>query len=186
MDKSDETAIAILLGMHILNKAYSGAAAVYDEGVQIKRAVVPAIKRGATRVKRAVADPLERGGARVYDALHNDSGHERDLPGKQLTRQAVLAIAKNAGFSDPKLATAIALAESGGVPNALNRTSREVSVGLWQINTMSHPYSADDMRDPIKNARAAFRISRGGRDWSAWAAFTKGRYRQFQTGILAP
>ena len=132
-----------------------------------------------------IAPDLQRGGASLYDWLHADAGHKQDLPGKQLSRQALLQLATAAGFPDPKLAAAIALAESGGVPNALARSSREYSVGLWQINTRAHPYYASDMRDPRKNAAAAFAISKGGRDWSPWSAYTSGRYRQFQTGLLA-
>ena len=156
MTREDERALIVLAGLFALSK-YS-----WD--------VVPA---------------LQQFGARAYDALHDDAGHARDLPGKQLSRQAVLAIARRAGFPDPKLAAAIALAESGGVPGAFLRSSREYSVGLWQINTMVHPYSVDAMKDPIKNAAAAFKISRGGTDWRPWAAYTKGRYRAFQTGVLA-
>jgi hypothetical protein len=172
MNRETQNAALIVLALYLLNETL-------DLGVR-------AVKRVKREVNVRVVDPLERAGARVYDVVHNDAGHQQDLPGKQLTRQAVLAIAKHVGFPDPKLAAAIALAESGGVPNALNRSSREVSVGLWQINTLKHPYTADNMRDPIKNARAAYTISRGGTNWSAWPTFTKGRYRQFQTGILAP
>jgi hypothetical protein len=156
MNKEDERALLILLGIGILSR-YSWK-------------VVPAI---------------ENAGARLYDYLHNDAGHVKDLPGKQLTRQMVLSIATHAGFPDPKLAAAIALAESGGVPGAFVKSSREYSVGLWQINTKVHPYSVDDMKDPIKNAEAAFKISKGGTDWRPWSAFTNGRYLQFKTGILA-
>lgn len=132
------------------------------------------------------SDAMNKAGARAYDVLRDDAGHEDDLPGPALTRQAVLAIAKHAGFPDPKLAAAIALAESGGVPRAFVRSSREYSVGLWQINTMAHPYSVLDMKDPLKNAAAAFKISKGGRDWKPWTVYNNGRYRTFQTGILAP
>lgn len=156
MTREDETALIVLVGIWLLNR--------YSFGV------VPA---------------LERGGARVYDWLHDDAGHKQDLPGKQLTRQAVLAIATRAGFPDPKLASAIAFAESGGVPGAVARSSREYSVGLWQINTLVHPYSADDMKDPLKNAAAAFLISKRGTDWRPWSAFNNGSYRKFQTGVFA-
>lgn len=131
------------------------------------------------------APALQQQGARLYETLHNDEGHVKDLPGQQLTRVAILEIAKKAGFPDPKLAAAIALAESGGVVNALLRNSREISVGLWQINTKVHPYTAADMADPHKNAAAAFKISKGGTDWKPWSAFKNGAYRKFQTGILA-
>jgi hypothetical protein len=132
-----------------------------------------------------VAPALARGGARVYDVLHDDAGHRQDLPGRQLTRQALLAIATKAGFPDPKLASAIALAESGGVPGAVLRSSREYSVGLWQINTLVHPFSVESMKDPLRNAQAAFFISRGGSDWKPWSAYKSGAYRKFQTGVLA-
>jgi len=132
-----------------------------------------------------LAPALQRGGARIYDVLHNDAGHMQDLPGKTLTRQTLLQIALKAGFPDPKLAAAIALAESGGVTGAIMRNAREYSVGLWQINTLVHPYSVDDMKDPLKNAQAALAISQRGTNWQPWAAYTSGRYRQFKTGVLA-
>lgn len=133
-----------------------------------------------------VAPALQRGGARVYDWLHDDAGHKRDLPGHQLTRAAVLKIATDAGFPNPKLASAIAFAESGGVPSAKTVTPRENSIGLWQINLLAHPsYTEDEMKDPIKNAAAAFRISHGGTNWRPWGAYTNGSYRKFQTGIFA-
>ena len=133
-----------------------------------------------------VAPALQQGGASLYDWIHDDAGHKQDLPGKQLSRAAILQLATAAGFPDPKLAAAIALAESGGVPNALARSSREYSVGLWQINLRKHlQYGVAEMKDPRLNASAAFAISKGGRDWSPWSAYTSGRYRQFQTGLLA-
>lgn len=156
MKRDDEQALIVLAGIWLLNRY------TFD--------VVPA---------------LEHGGARAYDWLHDDAGHKNDLPGKQLTRQAVLAIATRAGFPDPKLASAIAFAESGGVPGAFLRSSREYSVGLWQINTLVHPYSVEDMKDPIKNAAAAYKISKGGTNWRPWSTFTNGKYQQFRTGILA-
>ena len=127
------------------------------------------------------------GGARLYDrVLRNDPGHEQDLPGKQMTKQGVLALATATGFKNPKLASAIAFAESGGVPGAVLQTPNEYSVGLWQINLMAHPlYSIDDMKDPVRNAIAAFRISKGGTNWTPWTTYTSGKYRQFLTGVLA-
>ena len=160
MKKDTERAVLILLAIHVMSKL----------GDLFAKA----------------SETMQQGGASLYEVLHpSEANHANDLPGKQLPREAVLAIATLAGFPDPKLATAIALAESGGVPNALMRSSREVSVGLWQINTMVHPYTPEDMREPMKNATAAFKISKGGTDWRPWSAFKNGRYKQFQTGILA-
>lgn len=133
-----------------------------------------------------VAPALERSGARLYDILHDDAGHKNDLPGPQFTRQHVLQIATQAGFPNPKLASAIAFAESGGVPGAIVRSSRENSIGLWQINTMVHPsYSEKDLKDPVKNAAAAMAISKSGSDWRPWSTYKNGKYKQFLTGIFA-
>lgn len=133
-----------------------------------------------------VVPAMEQAGSKLYDFLHDDASHKNDLPGKQLTRQVVLEIATLAGFPDPKLAAAIAMAESGGVPGAIVRSSREYSVGLWQINTKAHPeYSVNDLKDPLHNALAALQISNGGTNWQPWSAYTNGSYKNFKNGVLA-
>lgn len=168
-----------------MSRTDQGALLILLVGAYMFAQAAPRVRAAATNTRKKI----ERFGARTYDVVNNQQNtdlNHPDLPGSQLTREAILAIAKNAGFADPKLAAAIALAESGGVTNAIARSSREISVGLWQINTLVHPYSADDMRNPLKNARAAFKISKGGTDWKQWRAFTNGRYMQFRTGILAP
>lgn len=132
-----------------------------------------------------IVPQLEQSGAQFYEWLHNDAGHMKDLPGKQLSRATLLVIARAAKFPDPKLAVAIALAESGGVTNAVLRNEREYSVGLWQINTNVHPYTPEAMADPTQNALAAFAISKGGTDWRPWSTYKNGAYKKFQTGILA-
>lgn len=164
-NKDDNTALIALAVLWVMQK--------FDwAGLQYTQKVAPAIQQG---------------GAKLYETLHDDEGHNRDLPGHQLTRAAVLAIATKAGFPNPKLAAAIALAESGGVPGAIQRSSRENSIGLWQINLKRWTaYNEADMKDPMKNAAAALRISKGGTDWHDWSTYTKGKYKQFQTGILKP
>lgn len=124
---------------------------------------------------------LQQGGANVYDLFHpSQRDHENDLPGHQLSRAAIREIARGVGFPDPVLdiAVAIALAESGGVPGALGDGG--VSIGLWQINTRAHPqYTIEQMKDPIQNAQAAFKISHGGTNWKPWSVFKSGRYLNF-------
>ena len=132
-----------------------------------------------------VAPALERAGAKLYDLIHDDAAHKRDLPGGQMTRQAVLDLATKVGFPNPKLASAIAFAESGGVPGAVLRTSREYSVGLWQINTMKHHHLPEDLKNPIYNAKVALDLSKRGTDWTPWSTYKNGKYRQFLTGIFA-
>lgn len=131
---------------------------------------------------RAVARAAEQAGAKAYEALHpSERAHADDLPGHQLTQHAVEVIAQIAGFPNPHLAAAFAMAESGGVPNAINRSSREYSVGLWQINLLAHPqYTHEQMADPYQNAAAALAISRNGTWWEPWHnTLHSGAYRKF-------
>jgi len=130
---------------------------------------------------RAAVKAVEKKGAEAYELVHPDQkGHADDLPGHQWTKQALLDLAQRALFPDPALAAAIAMAESGGVPNALANTPREYSVGLWQINLRAHPqWTREEMADPEQNARAAFILSNGGVDWSPWSAFKSGAYKRY-------
>ncbi|MGB7983470.1 MAG: hypothetical protein WCF36_22045 [Candidatus Nanopelagicales bacterium] len=80
--------------------------------------------------------------------------------------------ARSAGFSPHQAVTwtAIAMAESGGRTGALNDNG-EHSVGLWQINVNADPSRATrwgDLSTPQGNARAAYAISRQGRDMRPW------------------
>jgi cell wall-associated NlpC family hydrolase len=79
--------------------------------------------------------------------------------------------ARLAGF-DPDQATtmtAIALAESDGDSDS-HATHGEDSKGLWQINVAAHGDWAarTDLYDPLENAKAAYKVSGGGRDVSPW------------------
>lgn len=78
-------------------------------------------------------------------------------------------------------AIAVAVAESGGNPNAHNTTAPDDSYGLWQINMRGDlgpdrrsklGISSDSqLFDPAINARAMFMISGGGKNWGAWSTF---------------
>ena len=133
-----------------------------------------------------VIPTMERGGADVYDKLHpSERKHKNDLPGKGLTRAQIRSYVDHFGFAQPDVAVAIALAESGGVPNALGdiRDGKPISFGLWQINTRAHPqWSRDELMDPRRNAEAAFALSRGGTDWSAWSTWWQDASRRIGPG----
>ena len=88
--------------------------------------------------------------------------------------------AQTAGFTGTGLvnATAIALAESNGDPNAIGDGG--TSFGLWQIHTPAHPeVSAAMAFDPATAAQIAYRLSNGGTNWTPWSTWTNGRYRLF-------
>ncbi|MDP2712312.1 MAG: phage tail tape measure protein [Solirubrobacteraceae bacterium] len=75
------------------------------------------------------------------------------------------------------LAAAVALAESGGNSKAMNRnTNGSVDRGLWQINSI---HGALSTFDPTGNAKAAVKISSGGRNWNPWVAFKRGMHLKF-------
>lgn len=89
-------------------------------------------------------------------------------------------LAARHGFPDPRLAAAIAMAESGGNPSAVGDVTLGGSYGLWQIFTKAHPqHRAVDLFDPDYNARAAFEISKGGTDWTPWSTFNQGLHVRY-------
>jgi hypothetical protein len=103
-----------------------------------------------------------------------------------LSASAIATFAANAGFSGPDLVTAvsIALAESGGNPNALGDVGiGQGSFGLWQINSFYHPEYDPDftiLYDPQTNANAAYSVySVSGRTFKPWSTFNSGQYQAF-------
>ena len=68
------------------------------------------------------------------------------------------------------LAASVAMAESGGNPDAVSPTD---DYGLWQINGS---WGSMASLSPDANARAAISISGDGNDWSAWTTYTSGAY----------
>ena len=66
------------------------------------------------------------------------------------------------------VACSVALAESGGSPDAVSPSD---DYGLWQINEIHFAHfgvNADTVLDPAINARIAVSISGQGHNWAAW------------------
>lgn len=98
----------------------------------------------------------------------------------KLTPDQIATVAQNAGFSgsDLTMSVAVALAESGGDPNAvgdLNLTPGG-SIGLWQINLKAHPDLAQwNLTDPQTNANAAYRVyTAAGNSFYPWSTYKAG------------
>jgi hypothetical protein len=102
--------------------------------------------------------------------------------------------ARQAGFNGQALVTAvaIALAESGGNPNAINdgskRGTAEYSVGLWQINVGGYLRerlarwgltTPSQLTNPSINAKAAYSISNGGKNWTPWSVYNHNSYQRY-------
>lgn len=84
------------------------------------------------------------------------------------------------------IATAIAMAESGGNIMAHNNKGSDDSYGLWQINMLGglgpdrrRQYNLktnEDLFDPIINAKVAFGESNLGTNWRPWSVYNDGKY----------
>ena len=98
-------------------------------------------------------------------------------------------LTRSLGFADAKLAAAVAMAESSGRVRARNRNEGKrpsVDRGLFQINSRWHPEVSRACAFRARcNARAALRISDGGRDWRQWAAWHNQSYKQFMRAARA-
>jgi len=93
----------------------------------------------------------------------------------------ITKILQKAGFSGNglKIAQRIVFLESTNRPYALNRSSN--CYGLFQINmtgvmgddrrTKYGLKRNEDLFNPLTNAKIAYHMSNGGRDWSAWTTF---------------
>jgi hypothetical protein len=90
-----------------------------------------------------------------------------------------------------ELAFAVALGESGGKAKAHNDNADtgDDSYGLFQINMLGAMgperrklYGLKDnadLFDPAVNARVAFELSRGGKDWEPWSVYNSGAYKKY-------
>ncbi len=109
------------------------------------------------------------------------------------TAEDIYATARAAGLNTAQaiIATAIALAESGGDDASVGDVNLQTSqwgpsVGLWQVRTLKAETGSGSDRDitalqgnPARQARAMFNISERGTNWSPWTVFTRGTYTKF-------
>lgn len=110
-----------------------------------------------------------------------------------LTPNQIAQLAYNAGFrgSALRMAVAVALAESGGNPNAYNPESAagtargSGSRGLWQIYGTAHPWANSDIAfNPVFNAQAAYRVYKeAGNSFHPWSTFNNGSAHQISQSL---
>lgn len=83
------------------------------------------------------------------------------------------------------IAAAIALAESGGNPGALNTTDNngtQTSVGLWQVSNGTHEYPSSWLT-PAGNAKEAVAKYNGAGDtFKPWGTYDSGAYLNYLPG----
>ncbi len=111
----------------------------------------------------------------------------------------LMSILKQAGFKGEglRMAYAIAMAESGGNARAHNgnRGTGDNSYGLFQINMLGgmgperrrryNLSSNEALFDPLTNARVAYKMSNGGKNWGPWSTYGNGAYRKYYGGSSA-
>jgi len=111
-----------------------------------------------------------------------------------LTPAGIATLALRAGCAPGPavVATAIAMAESGGSPGAqgdvaLMDSTWDWSAGLWQIRGLRDERNTGGLRDSVanqavaKNAAAMRVISLGCTDWTPWSTYNTGAYLQFMS-----
>jgi hypothetical protein len=107
-------------------------------------------------------------------------------PTRPLEPQRLKYLLSSVGFEGDQLkqAWAVVMKESTGRPMAHNQNSNtgDNSYGLFQINMIGKLGPArlsyyglssnEDLFDPLTNARIAYIISEGGKNWSPWNGLT--------------
>ena len=107
----------------------------------------------------------------------------------KLTQEQLYDLLRLTGFRGQALKTAwaVAMKESHGNPRSHNGNAKtgDSSYGIFQINlygplkarvSQYKLSSADDLYDPVTNAQVAFKMSAGGKNWTAWKAEKHQRY----------
>lgn len=103
------------------------------------------------------------------------------------TLQELAALWRQAGGPSraARMMAAIALAESGGDPHAVDHDADgTVDRGLWQINSV-HGYPASQSFNPLDNAREAVAVWRSSGP-GAWSTYKSGAYQKYMAGKAQP
>jgi hypothetical protein len=116
----------------------------------------------------------------------SDDGSNPTKGGAKLAPRQIWDMVRRAGAS-PREATilsAIAMAESGGDPGAVNPTDnngQQTSWGLFQISDGTHRV-LPGWNDPQKNVQMAIAKLRSRRGFRHWGTYTTGAYRRYLPG----
>lgn len=114
-----------------------------------------------------------------------------------LSQSEIYSLAKSVGLTDAraKVAAAIAMAESGGDPNAHNATPPDDSYGLWQINMIGGNgperrkqlglATNDELYNPSTNAKAMKSISQDGGNFNPWSTYTSQSYQKYMSNKVS-
>lgn len=108
-----------------------------------------------------------------------DEPEDGDLAKNQDSGDGLAILIAEAFPENPEIMIAIAKAESGMNPSAVNKnTNGSVDIGLFQINSI-HGYDELSLFDAEKNIKAAREVY-DKQGIQAWAAFNNGSYKKFK------
>lgn len=107
-----------------------------------------------------------------------------------LSYDQLVSLAAGAGFSASaaQTAAAIALAESGGNPDATHGNSNgSTDYGLWQINSVhGNLLRGKNWQDPATNASMAYTVYRDAAfSFTPWSTYNSGAYKAHMNGNAA-
>jgi LysM repeat protein len=107
----------------------------------------------------------------VQSASQASTGSSAGLSGT-LSCSGLEKLWEQAGGSSGEafIAAEIAMAESGGNPNAISPTD---DFGLWQINGSNGALAT---LNPFQNAKSAITLSDNGTNWNPWTTYHSGAY----------
>lgn len=110
--------------------------------------------------------------------------------GQTFTQSQMKQLLIDQGMDDHNatIGAAVGMAESNGRTGVLNpNTDHEYSLGLWQHNRDTGEdrrsfYGIKDwseLKDPVTNARATYRLWKRQGGWTPWGAYTNESYKKF-------
>ncbi len=160
------------------NWSYIGMITLFLFTVQPGPTVTQALTTQPVKVEKTERQ-LKR---EIIDKFSNETYKHSEMLAPKDLKDLLWAV----GFEgrDLKEAWAVAKKESNGRPLAYNgnRKTGDNSYGIFQINMIGNLGPArlekfglnsnKELLNPVTNAEIAFRMSRGGEDWTAWKGLT--------------
>lgn len=144
--------------------------------VGIRRIAAPGdgVARAPAEVSTVLAAPRAAATSSTQSVTGTSSTVPVTRPAGQLSPRELVSVLEKAGFKGEGLHTAwaVAMRESHGRPGALGAMNSNGTRdhGLFQLNDIHLGRSIDPAQvyDAATNAAAAYKMTKGGTDWSAW------------------
>jgi LysM repeat protein len=166
----------IYVGQHLLIPA--SAPAHYTLTDYVPRHAKPAASTARTvsttssGSRSSSANHSHSSGSSVTGTAHGGTAAVQSASQGRYSCSGLELIWEQAGGSPARamMAAEIAMAESGGNPNAISPTD---DFGLWQINASNGALAT---LNPFQNAKSAVELSNNGTNWGPWTTYTSGAY----------